>query len=486
MIESGVNLRWVDAGVSDGVRKVPHHRADTGADALVPEDLPQAGIIQQMGRINRDPVATGFARGIFILHAKNNFEQRIKQNGPAIDRESMLAPAFHAASLGYDPTTLKWDISPEFRAEFGSRLTRARADLQRLELIYSDWSLSDDGAFINRLPVSPETGAMLNEAHHLDTERLRQGKPAQVLRDMILIAAIVESRNLKLHSKKSYGHDRERTSDLIDAMNAFRDVRARATAAGIVPSVVTASNENELATASKEELASLAAQRIALDEICADSNMTVNGYIQVAQLVAEISKRLGRASGIDVQELDAPEPYDAARYDALKRAILNGHVNALYQLEHGELRDLIRDTGNRKRDNGLPFSGYEIAESSIVHGNKKIGMEGTLVAGYLREVQPKQSRGKPEDERSRTVKKSSGDARREPMLVLSEVSMIPPSVFVAWAKDRAERYAPVIENAHLSPDGKLHANYAGCARFELPIPNDAKRDAGFLVEHVVW
>ncbi len=485
VIESGVNLRWVDAGVSDGVRKVPHHRADTGADALVPEDLPQAGIIQQMGRINRDPEATGFARGIFILHAKNNFEQRIKQNGPAIDRESMLAPAFHAASLGYDPTQLKWDISPESRAEFGPRLTRARGDLQRLELIYSDWSLTDDGAFINRLPVSPETGAMLNEAHHLDTERLRQGKPAQVLRDMILIAAIVESRNLKLISKKSYGHDRERTSDLIDAMNAFRDVRARATAAGIVPSVVTASNENELATASKEELASLAAQRIALDEICADSNMTVNGYIQVAQLVAEIAKRLGRASGIDVHELTSPEPYDAARYDALKRCILNGHVNALYQLEHGQLRDLIRDTGNRKRDNGLPFSGYEIAESSIVHGNKKIGMEGTLVAGYLREVQPKQSRGKPEDERSRTAKKSSGDARREPMLVLSEVSMIPPSVFVAWAKDRAERYAPVIENAHLSPDGKLHANYAGCARFELPIPNDAKRDAGFLVEHVV-
>ena len=484
VIESGVNLRWVDAGVSDGVRKVPHHREDTGADALVPEDLPQAGITQQMGRINRDPAATGFQRGIYILHAKNNFEQRLKQNGPAIDRESMLAPAFHAASLGYDPTQLKWDMSPEHKAAFPDRLARARADLQRLELIHSDWSLTSDGAFINRLPVSPETGAMLNEAHLLDMARVRDKQPARVLRDMILIAAIGESRNLKLYSKKSHGADRERTSDLIDAMNAFRNVRARATEAGIVPSVVIASNENELATATKEELHTLAMQRAALDAICADDNMSVNGYIQVAQLVAEIAKRLGDKLGIAIAESDTPETYDAPRYDELKRAILNGHVNQLYQLEHGELRDLIRDTGNRKRDNGLPFSGYEIAESSIVQGNKKIGLEGTLVAGYLRELQPKRAQGKPDDERPRASKKTPMDARNEPMLVLSDVSIIPAAVFVAWAKDRAERYAPVVTAAHLSPDGKLHANYVGHARFELPLAGDALREAGFLVDVV--
>ncbi len=478
VIESGVNLRWVDAGVSDGVRKVPHHREDTGADALVAEDLPQAGIIQQMGRINRDPLATGFARGIFILHAKNNFEQRIKQNGPAIDRESMLAPAFYAASLGYDPTQLKWDISPEHRAGFAERLERARQDLLRLELIHADWSLSREGLFINRLPVSPQTGAMLNEAHFLDAIRLRDKKPAQVLTDMILIAAIYESRNLKLTSKKSYGHDRERNSDLIDAMNAFRAVEARATATGIVPSVVIASNENELAIATKEELVALATQRAALDAICADANMTVNGYINVAQLVSEISKRLGG----DGDSTRAPEqPYDAARYDALKRCILNGHVNALYQLEHGQWRDLMRDAGNRKRANGLPFTGYEIAESSIVHGNKKIGLEGTLVTGYLRELNPKRSLASADDARPRPSKKAGIDGREHPLLVLSEVSMIPPSVFIAWAGDRAERYAPVITAAHLAPDGKLHANYAGLARFELTLSGETLREAKHLV-----
>jgi hypothetical protein len=98
----------------------------------------------------------------------------------------------------------------------------------------------------------------------------------------------------------------------------------------------------------------------------------------------------------------------------------------------------------------------------------------------LREVQPKRSNGKPDNDKNRSGKKTNGDARNEPMLVLSDVSMIPPSVFVAWAKGRAERYTPVVENAHISPDGKLHANYAGLGRFALPLTGEALRDAGHL------
>ena len=92
--EFGVNLRWLDAGVSDGYRKIPYHRDDTGAAALVREDQPQAGLLQQVGRINRDPAATGFERGLFILHAKKNFDARIHQNGPAIQRQSLRASVF--------------------------------------------------------------------------------------------------------------------------------------------------------------------------------------------------------------------------------------------------------------------------------------------------------------------------------------------------------------------------------------------------------
>jgi HrpA-like RNA helicase len=124
VIESGVNLRWLDSGVSDGVRKVPHYRTDSGANALVAEDLPQSGITQQMGRVNRDPEYSGFEKGLFVLHAKNRFENRRKENTRAIERESMLAPAFHAVCLGHDPSQLKWDVHHTLKADFAKKLER--------------------------------------------------------------------------------------------------------------------------------------------------------------------------------------------------------------------------------------------------------------------------------------------------------------------------------------------------------------------------
>ena len=477
VIESGVNLLWVDAGVSDGVRKVPHHRDDTGADTLVEEDLPQAGVLQQMGRINRNPERTGFEQGIFILHAKNNFEQRRKQSGPAIERESMLAPAFHAASLGYDPTQLKWDISPAYATELPQRLEQARQDLMRLELIHDDWTLTRDGAFINRLPLSPEAGAMLNEARLLDEQRLRNHEQARVLRDAVIIAAISEARMLKADSKDSHHADQHGTSDLLDAMNAFRAITGQAGQQGIVPGVVYASNEAAIAVASTDDLEQLSVQREQLQAICATYNMNVNGFIQVAQLVEEINNRLNKQPGITITPPAADEKYDAARYDALKRCILNGRVNQLFQFEHGGVRDLLRDHGSNTRDNGLPFNGYEVAESSIVNSRSPYG---TLVAGNLREVMPKRPRGREEKDARHPAKKHTAHAN-EPLLVLSSATVIPPAIFTAWARDRAARYQAVVSHAHLSPDGKLHANYAGKARFELTLPHEAKRDAGYLV-----
>lgn len=477
VIESGVNLRWVDAGVSDGVRKVPHHRDDSGADTLVPEDLPQSGILQQMGRINRSPEATGFKRGIFVLHAKNQFEQRRKQNGPAIERESMLAPAFHAASLGYNPPTLKWDVGPVHVGSFPARLEQARQDLLRLELINDDWTLTPEGEFINCLPVSPEAGAMLNEARRLDELRLREGQSPRVLRDAVIMGAISENKMLKTNSKDSHHADQLASSDVLDAMKAYKAICTTASTQGIVPTVVYASNEAAIATANKDELHQLSLQRESLQEICAGYNMNVNGFIQVAQLVEEMNNRLNKLSGISITPPETDEKYDAVRYDELKQCILNGRVNQLFQFEHGGLRDLLRDFGNRKRDNGQPFNGYEVAESSIVNSRSP---HGTLVTGTLREVAPKRQRGGRDEASTRGAVKKNVPAANEPLLVLSSTTVIPPAVFVQWTKGRTERFQPIVSNAHLSPDGKLHANYADKARFELTLPHEAKRDAGHL------
>jgi HrpA-like RNA helicase len=475
VIESGVNLRWVDAGVSDGVRKVPHHREDSGADTLIAEDLPQSGILQQMGRINRAPKATGFERGIFILHAKNNFEQRRKQSGPAIERESMLAPAFHAASLGHDPTKLKWDVTHEYASEFPARLEQARQDLLRLELINHDWTLTREGEFITRLPVSPQAGAMLNEARRLDEQRLRNSQNPRVLRDAVIIAAISENKMLKVDSKRSHHADQLATSDLLDAMKAYQAICIKASELGIVPTVVEASNEAAIATANKDQLKELQQQRLNLQQICEGYNMTVNGFIQVAQLVEEMNSRLNKLPGISIVLPETEEKYDTARYDELKQCILNGRVNQLFQFEHGGVRDLLRDYGSRKRDNGLPCNGYEVAESSIVDSRSP---HGTLVTGTLREVAAKRPRVARDDQR--VPVKRNAPAANEPLLVLSNTTVIPPAVFIRWAKGRTERFQPIVSDAHVAPDGKLHANYAGKARFEVTVPHEARSDAGHV------
>lgn len=481
VIESGVNLLWVDAGVSDGVRKVPHHRADTGAETLVEEDLPQSGIIQQMGRVNRNSAMTGFDKGIFILHAKNNFEQRRRQNGPAIEHESIMAPAFHAASLGYDPTRLKWDVSPQHVSALPARLERAQEELARLELVHGDWSLTHEGEFIRNLPVSPEMGAMLNEARHIDEQHLRAGKPSRALRDTVIIAAIAESRSLKVSSKDNHHGDQHGTSDLLDALNAYRAIVIHANKRGILKPVLDKTSESFLATASQPELQELHGQRDVLAEQYEKYNMSLNGFLQVTQLVAEIGARLNAKGGITLQPITADETYDAARYNELKRCILNGSSNKLFQFEHDGLRDLLRDHGHQQRENGQPFSGYELAESSII--SKRMS-EGALVTGQLREVKPKRKPSATRDEpQTRGKKKNGGENGRDTLLVVSNATVIPPEVFVSWVKGKAERSPmgdmsqDIIVDSHLSPDGRLHANYAGKARFEVPLPPAIRAEA---------
>ena len=444
VIESGVNLRWLDAGVSDGYRKLPYHRDDTGAEALVREDQPQAGLLQQIGRVNRDPAATGFPRGLFILHASKAFDGRRPQNGPAIQRQSLNEVAFHAASLGYDPTKLIWDVaSAPHLAALKPRFTQAREELMRLQLITEDWSLTPDGHFIKHLPVSPETGAMLCEAKRLDEQHMRDKKNApRVLRDAVIIAAILESHGLRKDTKAGHKGDQHRSSDLLDGMNAFRALRKEALAEPVL-----AATEAFLATAPEETLELLQRQREELNALCLKRNVSLTGFIEVARLADEITSRLGQKdAGIRVDARDEEDKYDAERYGEIQRCILSAHANRLFRYENEGLRDLLRDFGKQRRENGQPFNGYRLGRDSIVVPPK----EGDFLVGSLREVQSLQTPDAP------------------PLLVLTEVTAIPPGVFLAWAQARAETYHPILEDIELTPT-LLTARYAGKAALEIPL-----------------
>jgi len=454
VIESGVNLRWLDAGVSDGYRKIPYHRDDTGAGALVLEDQPQAGLLQQIGRINRDAQATGFERGLFILHAKKPFEMRRPQNGPAIQRQSLNGIAFHAASLGYDPTKLVWDITSKAHiAELPSRLEQAKQELMRLQLIHEDWSLTKEGLFIKHLPVSPEVGAMLYEAKRIDEQRMRQSSPARVLRDIVIIAAIAESHGLRQDTKVGHKGDQHRTSDWLDGMNAFRLVRKEAAAEKVL-----AATESVLAAATEAELADLQPYRVALEALCLKHNMSINGFIEVARLADEIANRLGeRDAGIRVETRDEEDKYDAIRYGEIQRCILMAHANRVFLFENGGLRDLLRDFDKQRNDAGQPFNGYGIARGSIVLPPK----EGAFLVGSLREVQSGQISSAP------------------PLIVLTEVTAIPTDIFIAWAAAQAADHHAVLTDIILS-NGKLNARYFAKAGFEIAIPPSLRAAAQFL------
>ena len=448
VIESGVNLRWLDAGVSDGYRKIPYHRDDTGADALVLEDLPQSGLLQQIGRVNRDPAATGFERGLFILHAKKPFDLRRPQNGPAIQRQSLNGIAFHAASLGYNPTQLTWDATGPHAVALLPRFEQAKEELMRLHLLHDDWTLTKEGQFIKHLPVSPEIGALLVEAKKVDDHRLRQPqKPPRVMRDAVIIAAIAESHGLRQDPKTGHKGDQHRTSDFLDAMNAFRTIRKEPLAQNILDAT-----ENFLASASEDQLTLVRRQRLDLEAICAKHNVSLTGFVEVARLSDEIASRLGqRDNGIRVDTRDGSDKYDAERYGELQRCLLNAHVNRLFFAEHDALRDLLRDYGKQRNDAGQPFNGYILSRESIVPQPKP----ASFLVGSLREIQSEKKTGQP------------------PLVVLTSVTVIPLEIFVGWAVARATAHQPVLSEIE-TDSGIFTARYAGKANFELPFTSSLR------------
>lgn len=203
VIESGVNIKWLDTGISDGKGKVPYFR-DTGAEALVLEDLPQWRIVQQEGRVKR------FTDGIFVLNSDVEMEGRAQQQTPEIERIALNRLVMHAAGYGINPLDLKYDGNVD-----KNRLKEAKEDLKRLELLTDDWTLTEKGEFVSTLPLGPEAGTMLSAA------------APEIRDDAIELAAVAEVGGLRADYKESHGLDEN--SDLFDGLKAFRTLGNEAT-----------------------------------------------------------------------------------------------------------------------------------------------------------------------------------------------------------------------------------------------------------------
>ncbi|MDX1974364.1 MAG: DEAD/DEAH box helicase [Rickettsiales bacterium] len=206
VIESGMNIKWLDAGVSDGLTKVPYYR-ESGAEALVTEELPQWRLIQQEGRIKR------FKPGIFVLHSDVPFEDRKQENPPEITRISLNRLVLYAANYRQNPMDLKFDAPVDKKA-----LQTAKEELMRLQLLTDDWQLTDKGEYVVGLPLGAEAGSIMWEASQ---------KHPEILADAMQLAAIVEVGGLRADFRETHGKDK--TSDVFDAMKAFNKLSKNAT-----------------------------------------------------------------------------------------------------------------------------------------------------------------------------------------------------------------------------------------------------------------
>lgn len=320
VIESGVNLRWVDAGISDGTGKLPFYDHDTGAEALVENDLPQWRIVQQRGRINRDPAHSGFNKGIFILYAGKPMDKRPREAEPELERINPLATIFRAASLGLDPTTLKFDADlPR------ERIYEAREALHRLGLIGEGWELTDDGKLAASLPVSPEGGAMLAEAQRMEERRRCSGTPVHVLHDAITLVAIMESGGLRADYKVTHGVNR--TSDLLDAFTAYRRLD---------PSSVN-------------------------EEACLEQNISYKRYRDAHDLEEELHRRLQPQIQMDT----TGDTTERKQNEALRQVILHGGVNRLFVDGGQGVRDLLRGQEGFEPDR---FTAIQSSNTPLVVG----------------------------------------------------------------------------------------------------------------------
>ncbi len=201
VLESGINIYWVDAGVSSGMHKESQVQRESGAIGLHLTPIPQTSLQQQIGRTNR------FNNSRFVLCGKYNYGELPAKFTPEIVRLPLTSLYMHCTSIGVDPNEL--DFSPSLDLE---KLQQARNTLIRLNFIEVDSidgaNFTGDGEFADELPVGLHTAAFLAHA-----------KKINVLPEALPCAAVMEVNNIR--KDQNFSHRLHTTSDLFDGTIAL-------------------------------------------------------------------------------------------------------------------------------------------------------------------------------------------------------------------------------------------------------------------------
>ena len=277
VIESGMNIPWLDAGVTSGKGK-DLFVTSSGAIALKEQDLPQWRLQQQKGRVCR------FTDGIFVLASYTKWNNRDKETTPEISRLPLSSLVMDCASFDLKAEDLNFDAYIDH-----NQLLAAKDKLKRLKLIDEDGKLTNLGKFSNDLPVTVENAVTLKYAQSRE----------YCLPQAIVMTAISEQGNLRQNFRQNHGLDD--SSDLFDGLKAF--------------------------VATDKELKKLKRSGIQRKELEARTNqifftynMNKKRFFETKELIRDLRHRLGVRFSTDSLEFD---------YDKLRQCLIAGHIEKL-------------------------------------------------------------------------------------------------------------------------------------------------------------
>lgn len=197
VLESGMNIPWVDAGVSSGLQKRKVVARESGAIVLQEVPMSLSNVEQQAGRTNR------FRNSKFILCGQAN--PKMMEAMPVSELVCLPLTELIMHCLAYEVDPRELSFLPELNHD---KLDEAYKTLYQLGFIDKDNKLTVDGEFTKTVPVGLETAALLCHASKLE-----------ILPEALVLAAIFENGSILQDRFAPFCLDR--LSTIIDNAMAF-------------------------------------------------------------------------------------------------------------------------------------------------------------------------------------------------------------------------------------------------------------------------
>lgn len=277
VIESGMNIPWLDAGVSSGKGK-DLNVTPNGAVVLSEQHLPQWRLQQQKGRVCR------FTKGTFILASHQKWEKRPLETTAEISRLPLTELVMACSNFGLKAEELTFDAPIDAK-----QLQAARTKLKRLKLIDDNERLTKLGQFAYNLPVTVENAVALSQA-----------RKEHCLPEAVLMVGLMEQGNLKQDFRSPHGLNH--SSDIFDTMLAF---------------VAMDKKLEEIREMKLSPKAIAAIKEGAFEQF----NINKKRFYEAKEAIKDLAKRLD--SYVNTKE-------DKFDFDKLKQCLLTGHISKLY------------------------------------------------------------------------------------------------------------------------------------------------------------